>query len=383
MPIDQAVLTELLALKDQPRLSLYMPTVEAGVETRQNAIRLKNLMRQAETELLERGVPAPTVRELLKPASGMQRDRSYWQQQGRGLALFMAPDFVRDLRLPFEVPELISVGERFHLKPLLPYTTGDHRYYLLALDLEQIRLYQANQFEIERISIEDVPTAAEEGLRFDDPESQLQFHTSTAAPGGKRPAQFFGQAAEVKDGLLRYFHKVDRSLQQYLADKNRPLVMVGIGYSLPIYRQANSYPHLMERGIDRNPEGMSPNELRDAAWELIAEQLSDQRQHAAQAFGDLMPKQQAFNEVEQVVAAAHAGAVDTLFLARNRQVWGSYDTEAQQAQIHVRRQPGDSDLLDLAAVQVWKNDGDIHLVEAEQVPGEGPVAATLRFPMGG
>lgn len=381
--IRKADLEQLLEIEHGPCLSLYVPTVQAGAETRQNAPRLKNLLDRAERDLVEWGMRSPQARDLLEPGRRLQRERAYWQRQQRGLALFLAPEFRRDLQLPFEVPELISVADRFHLKPLLPHAGRNGQFYVLALDLEQIRLFEASQFAIQQIPIDDVPTSMEEGLRFDDPESQLQFHTSTDASGARRPARFFGQGVgvnDVKDDLLRYFQKVDRKLQPYLQDRERPMVMVGIGYSLPIYREANSYAELVEQGIDRNPERMQPGELREAAWELIAERLRAGRQPALEAFGHLLPKQRAARDVGRVVAAAHDGAVDSLFLAREQQIWGTYDPEARQAQTHAERKPGDVDLLDLAAVQVWKNGGEIYLMDPEQVPGQRPAAATLRYP---
>lgn len=382
--IGEAELQELLAVEQQPCISFYMPTVQSTAETRQNPTRLKNLLRQAEQELIAWGIRSPEARALLRPARERQRDRAFWQHQSSGLAIFLAQNFQRELRLPFAVDELVSVSDRFHLKPLLEYSRRNGRFYVLALDLEQIRLFRSNQFEIEEIPIEDVPTAVEEGLRFDDPEAQLQFHTSTDSPGGRRPAQFFGQGVgvnDVKDDLLRYFHKVDRKLQPYLPDKELPMVMVGIGYSLPIYREANSYAHLLEKGIDRNPERMDPDTLRELAWELIDEQLQAEREHAVQAYGHLIPRQRALSDLKQVVTAAHDGAIESLFLARGEQVWGSFDPEARHVEAHSERQPGDRDLLDLAAVQVWKHAGDVYLMDRQDVPGQGPVAANARIPL--
>ncbi len=42
-------------------------------------------------------------------------------------------------------------------------------------------------------------------------------------------------------------------------------------------------------------------------------------------------------------------------------------------------EPGDEDLLDLAAVKTFLNSGNIYAVEPEKVPGGEPFAAVFRY----
>jgi hypothetical protein len=66
----------------KPCLSLYMPTVKAGEEIQQNAIRFKNLLRQAEERLAEAGMRSADARELLRPYFDMLNDGIFWEHQG-------------------------------------------------------------------------------------------------------------------------------------------------------------------------------------------------------------------------------------------------------------------------------------------------------------
>ena len=76
----------------------------------------------------------------------------------------------------------------------------------------------------------------------------------------------------------------------------------------------------------------------------------------------------------------HGGvAVDTLFIEIGAHVWGVYDEVANRIEIHDERQPGDEDLLDLAAVHTFLQGGTVHALRPENMPGENGLAATFRY----
>jgi hypothetical protein len=77
------------------------------------------LLGEAETTLLNSGLRSPEAKALVQPAEDLLRLKFFWRGQKDGLAIFLAPDFFRAYPVPLEVPELVTVSGRFHLKPLL------------------------------------------------------------------------------------------------------------------------------------------------------------------------------------------------------------------------------------------------------------------------
>jgi hypothetical protein len=69
-------------------VSVYLPTHRALPEARQDPIRFKNLLREAESELASRSLRAPEIAELLKPAQNLLDDPLFWWYQAAGLAVF-------------------------------------------------------------------------------------------------------------------------------------------------------------------------------------------------------------------------------------------------------------------------------------------------------
>lgn len=363
------------------RVSLFMPTHRRGRETEQDPIRFRNLLRQVEERLQAKGLRPPDVQQIMKPAQRLLDDPGFWRRQSDGLALFLTAEESHIYRLPLAFEELVVISERFHLKPILPFFAGDGHFYVLALSQNQVRLLEGSRYTVDEIDLENVSKSMAEALQYERFEKQLQFHTSSAAGGGKRPAVFHGHdiSDEDKGRILRWFHKIDAELSTLLANERSPLALAGVNYLHPLYREANSYAHLLEEGIIGNPDDLKPEELHAQAWPLMEPIFMQAREKALAQYQQLAGSERATNDVAKAVLAAHHGRVDTLFVAVGVQIWGRFDPES--ASVHTRQtpEPGDEDLLDLAAVQTLLNGGEVYAIETEQIPDQAPLAAIFRY----
>jgi hypothetical protein len=361
-----------------------MPTHRVGREVQQNPIRLKNLLGKAQDRMVAGGVRASEARELLEPAEMLLHDGLFWQHQSDGLALFVSPETFHHYRLPFDFEELVVVTDRFHIKPLLPLLSGDGRFYVLALSQNEIRLLQGTRYSVSELDLEDVPESLAEALKWDDPEKRLQWHTQTGdRTDGERAAIFHGHgvasADDPKNYILRYFHQVDEGLRDLLRDEEAPLVLAAVDYLLPIYKKANSYPHLVDEGIEGNPEEMSAEELHEQAWAIVHPLFLSAQKEAAAQYRQLAGSEQASGDLREVVPAAYHGRVDTLFVAVGLQWWGAFDLDTNAVHLHERAEPGDEDLLDLAAAYTLLNRGTVYAVEPEKVPDNARLVAVFRY----
>ncbi|MFZ6028646.1 MAG: hypothetical protein ACOYYS_13090 [Chloroflexota bacterium] len=380
-------LQTLLQNEGKTCVSIYIPTHPVGEAQQQDPIRLKNMLAEASGRLEALDMRRPDIEALLSPAEGLLADSNFWQHQSDGLAVFVTPGFFETYRLPLQFDEFLHVGPKFYLKPVLQLLNGDGKFYLLALSQNQARLLVGDRFHIEEVELADTPTSLKEALRFDDPEPQLQFHTGTAGPGktGERQAMFHGHGGiddAAKNRLLRYFQKLDRGLMDLLnRDGERaPLVFAGVDYLFPIYQEANEYRYLVEEPLTGNPDDLRPAELHRHAWKLVEPFFQQalpqalERYRALQGAGNAL----AANRLEAIVPAAHHGQVEILFVARQKQVWGTYAQVRTAIDVHPEFQAGDVDLLDLAAIQTLLNGGKVYPLPPERMP-EADVAAIYRF----
>ncbi|MFQ4146626.1 hypothetical protein [Chlorogloeopsis sp. ULAP02] len=372
----------LTAQSNHTCVSIYMPTYKMSAETLQNPIRFKNLIREAEEKLVESGLRPQDVRDLLQPAQDLD-EYEFWQHQSDGLAMFISNNFFSYYCVPIDFQELVVVTDRFHLKPLMSLLTGDGLFYILALSQNQVRLFQSTRYSVSEVELENVPTSIAEALKYDDPEKSFQFHTGTSqGGGGDRAAIFHGHGAgndDRKDNLLRYFRKVDDGLQELLKNQRSPLVLAGVDYLLPIYKQANSYPNLIDEGITGNPDELKAEELHAQAWQIVQPYFEEAQQEAIASYQALLGTGKTASSIQEVVTAAYYQRVESVFVPVGQQKWGHFNPNTNRVQVHPEQETGDEDLMDFAALHTLLNGGTVFAVTPEQVPGDKPIAAILRY----
>jgi hypothetical protein len=349
--------------------------MRTGPEVQQNPIRFRNLLRDAENQLAQLNVRTPDIEALLKPAHALLTDADTWRQMGDGLAFYSAPGYSSALRLPVRFDELVVVKRRFHLKPLLELLSSDGQFYVLALSQDHIRLLEGSRYSISEMELSGVPESLSAALQYERPARALRM-----APAGLHGFGG-GEEEESKLDILRYFKMVDKGVRDLLADRRAPLVLAGVDYLLPIYREANTYPLLLEGGLTGSPEALNAKEIHQRAWELVKPVFTRTQQEQADLFNQFAGQNadRASSDLKQVVQAAHEGRIATLFVARGAHEWGVYRAHSHNVHVHPTQQPGDHDLLDLAAVQTFASGGTVYVVNQDQVPGGQYIAAVFRY----
>jgi hypothetical protein len=361
-----------------------MPTYKAGAETRQNPIRYKNLLRQAEAHLQVSSLSPEDIQTFLEPLRPLAEDEhfEFWQHQNDGLAILRSMDMVRFYSLPLDFAERVAVGQQFHLKPLLPYLSGDGRFYVLALSQNDVRMAQCSRHATSEVKLEHVPKSRAEALRYDDPEQQLQYHTGMTGGRGQRSAVYHAQGGgddSAKADVLEYFSQVDRGLQEILHEEDAPLLIAAVEYLHPLYHEANTYPHLIDKGITGNPEHCRIETLQEQAWPLVDPIFQQAQAEARAQYERYAGTGRASHDLATIVPAAYEGRIETLFVALDRQQWGTYDTATRQVRIAQEAGATSEDLLNVVAIQTFLNSGTVYTVEPDAVPAQSPVAAVFRY----
>ncbi|MBE9060955.1 hypothetical protein [cf. Phormidesmis sp. LEGE 11477] len=363
-----------------PCISIYLPTHEAGREVRQDPIRLKNQLSEAERRLSQFN-DSIDIEKLLKPATDLLEDSNFWQHQQAGLALFLSPDSFRYYRLPLAFEAFTSVGDKFYTRPLVPLLSEDGQFYVLAASQNKVALYQATRHQVRAVSLGDTPNSLEVALRYDDPEESFQGHG--AGRGGSRQifhGQGSGKDSENTD-ILRFFQLVADGVEKVLAGQTVPLVFVGLDFLFPIYQQASKYPHLLEDAVDFQPDQLSPEEIRDHALNIIEPHFAASRKQAIEKYGSLLDKDQATQDIEQILNAAANGQVDTLLVANNAKLWGTFDEKSRKVTYHNEQQSDSQELIDWAATRALETDAEVYIVAQDELPAEADAIATLRYPI--
>jgi len=151
---------------------------------------------------------------------------------------------------------------------------------------------------------------------------------------------------------------------------------------------------MVAEGVEGSPERLSAQELHGRAWAVVQPHFEEARMKVAALYHQLdarprvpMPSDLAgvvpalyypghtSNDLAEVLPAAYQGFLQYLFVARDQQKWGTFDTANLRVAIHERPEPGDEDLLNLAAVHALSHGATVWVEEQAQVPGNNLVAA--------
>jgi hypothetical protein len=276
------------------------------------------------------------------------------------------------------------VASHFHLKPLLPLLTGNGRFYVLAISQNQVRLLQGTAFGVDRVDINRVPTNLTQAMQFHDRDEPLMFHTRPAGGTGSWGQIFHGQGVGIddfKDDLLRYFQQIDRGLHDLLRTEHVPLILASVDYLWPLYRQANTYPHLLEQGIPGSPDRLSDKELHEQGWAMVQPQFQQAQRDSAALYQQLAGTGRTTNDLAEAVSAACQGRLEILFVALGKEQWGTYNPSGGSATIHDKPELGDEDLLNVAAIHAFLRGGVVFAVPAADMPGGGVLAGIYWLPL--
>jgi hypothetical protein len=368
-------LTRLAEGRGGTRVSLFLPTHRGGPQTVRNRIRLKNLLRHAENGLRDEGLPGGRLDAILEPARQLLDFGWLWDQPSDGLALFCGADDFRHLRVPLRLPELVTIGDRFVVRPLLPLLAAGGHFYVLTLTQDEIRLLEGTRSRLEEVPLHGLPLAVWQTM----PRRQSQVHAFVADRGGTGGrAVFHGSGDEDLKGRVRqHFHRVDQNLRDVIRDRRAPLLLAGVGWLQALYRKANTHPELLPTGVDGNPRDISLQRLHRRAWALAEPVLRANETAAAARYHALQGTGRTSGHLAEVIAAAERARIDTLFLSTDTP--GRLIRAAAGPLIRLDTAPDLGEQLDRAAAATLRHNGQVHAVAAARMPEAGPVAAILRF----
>lgn len=349
-------------------VSIFLPTRRAGLirELEEGRIQLKDLFRDAEARLTAAGLGKTEARELLAPARQVAARSQFWRYQSEGLAVFLAPGFLRYFSVPYKLPALVAVADQFDITPLLPLWTSEDRFYLLALSLKQVRVFEGTRYSIAGLDVRGLPQSLLEVLGYGVDKSLRQQHTLKAG---------------LPEDELLYFRQIDEALHDLLKNRHIPLVVAGVEENLSLYRQANTYAGLLDEGIVGNPDRLSADELHAKAQPIIEAHYLRVRKQAVEQCKECLDPARISKELKDILPAASQGRIYHLFVPAGAQKWGYFDSEHNVVFVHDKHEAGDQDLLNLAAVQTILHGGSVYTLDSPEMPEGASIAALFRYKM--
>jgi len=382
--MDRFTRTDLSALCNErkgPCVSLYLPTHPGG--RNDDVLRFGKLVDDVAERLPDAGLRGSEAEAMLQPLVALRDDDAFWRRTSNGLAVFVADGFTQIFHLPITVRESVAVEALFHVTPLLPLLQGEGRFYVLALSQNHVRLWRGTKEDFETVEIPHVPQNIATALRHHDRDEVLTAH-SRMTSGGRWGAIYEGHGVgidDAKDDLRRFFQAVDHGLQTTLRGERAPMVLACVDYLAPIYRDVNSYPHLLESAVHGNPDRIPPKELHAKAWASVAPTFARDVAQATELYHRAAAHGRATADAPAIIRSAFRGEVATLFVANDARLLGTIDPRTGAVTRYERPSPGAADLINLAAVHTLRHGNQVYVLPSEDMPTGGPLAAIDHLPI--
>jgi Bacterial archaeo-eukaryotic release factor family 3 len=378
--IDQ--LRRLAAIHATPAVSITLPTHVVGEAGLQDTIVLKKLVAQAEDQLAAQGMRRVEARELLTRVDMLPNDAEFWTGRSDGLVVYLSANLFRTYRLPLALSESCTVSRRLNIKPLLPAVDCGKRYLVLVLSQNHLQLFEATSSGIHKVTVKGLPRNKQDALQLDGVDRGQQVHMGMRGGPSKQAAVFHGQGGEkdtAKSDLEQFFRVADRALKPLLSHESAPLLLAGVDYVLPIFRQTCCYPQLMERHLTGNFNLLTNQQLHQQSWEIMREFFDRPRREALQRLRGLLVTGKASADSAEVATAATTGKIDVLLADVKQEQSGEFDPKLGRAVVRSESCDGSEDLVNFAIVETLLHGGTVFSAAAHELPDKAAVGAIYRY----
>lgn len=382
--IDRATLTRLVAGAD-PAVSIYLPIDPERRDMRDPEARLRGLIEAAEQSLARRGMRPQQTAELLAPAHAVLDDPDLPRHRHHGRVFFLAPSLSQVFTLYESMPQDVTVGHNFLLRPLLPMLAHERRFHILALTAGGARLWDATPYSLSEHKAA-LPAGVDEVVAESEVQSYVQFNPIARPRSGPAVPVVKAHGTESpedvrKAQLLEYLHRVAAAVSRELGEDPAPLVLVAEPEIAGHFRKLGKPAQLYEAGLLINPHGLADSDLLARVVELLRPVLEREIEgvldQANARLGTAEPT--VAIRLEEILPAAYDGRVDAVVVAADEMLRGRFDPEARTVRAGGASNGEGEDLLNEAAVVSLRNGGRAFALPRERIPRRAPAVATLRY----
>jgi len=374
--VSEKTIHELIDKEAKHYVTITLPTHEKGEESKQDPIRFKNLLSEAENSLKKRNSNGDNIEEILKPAKELLDKPMFWSHLKKGLAVYMTEDSFDFYHLPYEVNEQVFVNDHFMITPLLPMTSMDGTFTILAASRKNLRLLRCTRNTVHDITPPDIVTSVNDYLEV-DPQKQLQFHSGAKG----QSAVYHGHNASEEDKMVvveAFYREIEKEITNVMNELEDPLILTGLTENISLYQKVNHYNRLVENTVSYNPDELSDKELRDKGWNVVKSHFLSEMYRSLEKFSEY-GDDRVSNNLGEIIESTVMGKSQTIFISQGETKWGKYDKENHT--VHYSSQPNgeDVELLNWLSITGYKTGSKVYVLPKEEMPIHSTVAAEFRF----
>ncbi len=332
-PLSQEGFEELANHQDLYCISIYLPNSFKSEDSFEHLVgRLYKKLESNNQLHQNQGLTYISLKEHLNQIEPIITN---WLKSNspQNISFFISQERIQAFILPLETPFRIYINDHFYVKPISQLHNTESNIRLLYLEKNRARLFNMNQLEIKRIGAFSMKSKKE--LKH-IPNHKLDFYNGVklfynSIPRQKELTSVISGKGKLIDGFLK---NTDLNFDEKL-----------------IFHPQTFQRNLLKIALQPLQNGL---------------ELEKQKKQLALAKSQ-KSRCKNIHDVSEIIKLSALGLVKTLFLSKNKDVYGDFDKENDFVIIQANGE-GNTSLSNLAAINTIIHQGQVFLMDLQQMP---------------
>jgi len=286
------VLKEIKDELEYPSVTLLLQTHRTHPENKKDHTKLRNLLKEAESRLLEdfnKREIAGVLENLSKYQDGFDHNLNL-----ESLVIFANSRVGKHVRLPVEVESRVVIDKTFATRDLVRALHKSEHYYILRLSQNTVHLFEAySDRPVREINSDGFPM-----------ENNL-YNTDTL----KR------SMAEKQDNMSReFFNRVDKAFQEFHKKHPADAIIAGVDRNLSFFNEVSDNKSMIIGELNKNIDHLSAYQVVKEAWPVAQQGIKRRREEALDKLGQAIGQNKFATDLNDIWKMIHHGRGDVLLV---------------------------------------------------------------------
>ncbi len=294
------------------KLSIYIPThpKSSGPSVNEDTTRFKNALQDIKNDSsYDKRALGSTIDALYE----LLEDTDFWKHQDIGLAVFANSEKYEVFNLPYELTAATYITDEFVISPLVITQSIGTGFYVLDINLDSPRLCRSVNGTLQELELNEMPGSFQEAAARDDYKMELQHQSSSHGTDGGASFHGHDPAENVDDDIARYLRMIADAANDYLKDREEPLILSGTSSRVGNIRHHLTYSNVLQDSASGNKENLTAQQLYDETISIATAYDANKRQASVDKLLSSAPEYVVVGAAE-IQEAAAAGRVERLYL---------------------------------------------------------------------
>ncbi|MCC8146632.1 MAG: hypothetical protein LIO93_09395 [Bacteroidales bacterium] len=351
---------QLASEKNDPSVTISLNTHRTHPDSLKDEIVLKNLLNEAEKRVIENYGKRP-VAKLLENIEDM-KDKIDVNYLLDSLHIFLSNNTKEFFKLTWPTPEdRVLIDDTFDVNALIKSYNRCEEYLILVLSQGGTLVFKAmNDQIVEEIKNDDFPFE-ENPYYIPDREDRTD--------------------AELVDNMIRqYYNEVDKAAQKVCQEYNLKCIVASVEENYSMLLQVADKPDIYIGHTPINYNKLEPHNIVKSTWEIIKQQLMEERAEAIQEAKDAIANARVTSDLLEIYQAAIDGRGDLLI------VYEGFSQPVKMIDDRTFEYANDptspSVINDITGTIVWKvmsQGGRVYFTQQDSIKKLGEIVLKLRY----